>query len=207
MFGSAWSLILFSQFPEHRKFRLRHSMGIIAAQPLIDFPTSQELVEAKATGEAEQTAPPVNTVLNFFRTTTTIIVQTIFHIAPQSARKPRKAAKPHWYASVSKDVHNARSGKIASHWTGNQVKQVQLALNTAFALTREGQQPCINVVTLVDKIAKALTAKTLPVGLGNTESSVWISMMFSDRKSPYEWVRRYLTEPDFELSPGLPLAN
>jgi hypothetical protein len=86
MYGSVWSLILFSQLPEHRKFRLQHSMDIIAAQPLIDFLTSQELVEAKATGGAGQTAPPVNTVLNFFRTKTTIIVQYIFHTGPQPVR-------------------------------------------------------------------------------------------------------------------------
>lgn len=207
MFTSHWSLILFSQFPNRRKYRLPHSSGIISAQPLIDLPTSKELAEFKTADDTEQTVQPANTVLNFFRTSSTIIVRYIFHMAPQPKRKPRKAAKPHWYASVSEEVHKSRSVKIANHWAGNQVEQVQLALNTAFELTRDGGQPCINVVTLVDKIAKTLTAKKLPVGLGNTESSVWISMMFSDRKSPYEWVRRYLTEPDFEPSPRLPLSD
>jgi hypothetical protein len=207
IFKSFWSLILFSQYPAHRRFRLPNANGIFEGQPLIDAPVSGEVILIDQGVEPAREAPVINAVINYSETTNTLNIQNTIQVAPGAKRRNTKPEKPHWYSGVSAEVHAERSGKIANHWTGGQVAQVQTALDTAFAETRDGQRPGITVVELVAEIAKALLAANMSVGLNNTESSVWISMMFSDGKSPYEWVRRFLTEPDFEPMPGLPFSN
>ncbi len=105
-------------------------------------------------------------------------------------------------------MHSERSVRIASHWNGGETDQVRTALDTAFALTREANVPNIARGDLVDEIVEALKAANLKVGLGKTNSKEWITKMFGEgERHDYTWVRRYLTEPDFEPPYELPLSQ
>ncbi len=206
IFNSVWSLILFSQYPAHRRFRLPDASGIIEAQPLIDAPDSGEVNVLDPSREPALDAPGINAVINLSSTTNTLNVQNTYHAPPEPKRRA-KPEKPHWYSSVSSEMHLERSAKIANHWNGSETDQVRTALDTAFARTREGQFPNIARGGLVDEIVEALKAANLKVGLGKTNSKEWITKMFGEgERHDYTWVRRYLTEPDFEPPYELPFS-
>lgn len=206
IFKSFWSLILFSQFPAHRRFRLPDANGVIEAQPLIDAPDSGEVSVFDPGGEPALDAPVINAVINLSSTTNTLNVQNTYHAPPEPKRRA-KPEKPHWYSSVSSEMHLERSVKIANHWNGSETDQVRTALDTAFARTREGQFPNIARGGLVDEIVAALKSANLKVGLGKTNSKEWITKMFGEgERHDYTWVRRFLTEPDFEPPYELPFS-
>jgi len=107
-------------------------------------------------------------------------------------------------------MHKQRSTEISARWDGYHQQQVQLAMDTAFALTRADSSPCITPGELKSEIAKALKSARLPVGLGerDSDSDVWIGQMFGKGNGhAYVYVRRYLTEPDFKPQKELPLER
>lgn len=207
VFKSIWSLILSSQFPEHRRFRLPNASEIIESQPLIDTPVSGEVIVFDPGSEQVRESPVINAVINLSRTTNTLNVRSTYHASPEPKRRT-KHEKPHWYSSVSSETHLERSAKIANHWNGGETDQVRTALETAFARTRKGQFPNITRGDLVDEIVAELKAANLKVGLGKTNSKEWITKMFGEgERHDYTWVRRYLTEPDFEPPYELPFSQ
>jgi hypothetical protein len=207
IFKSCWSLILFSQYPAHRRFQLPNANGIIEGQSLIDAPISGEVIVFDPGIEPAHEAPVINAVINHSSTTNTLNVQNTFH-PPTEPKRRTIAEKPHWYSSVSFAMHSERSVKIANHWNGGETGQVRTALDTAFARTREGKFPNIARGDLVDEIVEALKAANLKAGLGKTNSKEWITKMFGEgERHDYTWVRRYLTEKDFEPPYELPFSQ
>ena len=60
VFKSIWSLILSSQFPEHRRFRLPNASEIIESQPLIDTPVSGEVILFDPGSEQVRESPVIS---------------------------------------------------------------------------------------------------------------------------------------------------
>jgi hypothetical protein len=147
--------------------------------------------------------PTINAVINYSRTTNTVVVQNNIVVEAQRPTQKAKPRKLHWFASVSDDTFKVRSKAIAGHWHGLQEAQVQLALDTAFAMTRSDQRPDILPKDLTDAIVQRLIERPLPIGLSTTNSSEWISKIVGKGTNDYTWIRRFLTEveftPPFEL--------
>jgi hypothetical protein len=205
---SHWSLILFSQHPAHRSFRLPSAMRIIDEQPIVEAATRGDVIPTHARQPVEQDAEQVtHTVINYTQTTNTVILQKHAVAATERVARQAKQRKAHWFASVTTEMFEMRATKIASHWSGSQEQQVRMALNTGYAITRADQRPDIPLKELEAKIVRALEQAQLPVGLQQTPSSVWINKMFGEgKRHDYVWVRRYLTEPDFAPPYELPLS-
>lgn len=200
LFGSPVSLTAFSRDERIRTIRLPGSTSGLEYEPLIQCnPSEKEITggHAKLALDVERLTEKIDDLSKSVRA--------------RSERKPaNRSAKPHWYASVSKEIHDERSPEIAARWDGYHEQQVQLAMDTAFAQTRADKSPFITPGELKNVIAKALKEAHLPIGLGerDSESDVWIGQMFGRGNGhAYVYVRRYLTEPDFSLQKELPLER
>ena len=206
VFQSLWSLILFSQHPAHRTFRLPNAMRVMDEQLEMEAATQCDVVPANAGDSVEQDAETaIKTVINYSQTTNTIILH---NHAVAATKRGVRSAKQHWFASVTSEIFEMRAAKIASHWSGSQEQQVRMALDTGYAFTRADQRPDIALKELEAKIVSALKKAQLPVGLHQTPSSEWINKMLGEgKRHDYVWVRRYLTEPDFEPPYELPLSG
>lgn len=200
LFGSLVSLTAFSRDERIRGIQLPGSISGLEYEPLIQSnPSEQEISggHAKLTQDVERLTEKIDDLSK--------------SVNARSERKPaNRSAKPHWYASVSKEIHDERSPEIAARWDGYHEQQVQLAMDTAFSQTRSDKSPIITPGELKNEIAKALKDAHLPIGLGerDSESDVWIGQMFGRGNGhAYVYVRRYLTEPDFSLQKELPLER
>lgn len=200
LFTSPISLTAFSQDERVRGIRLRGSMRGLEFEPLIQT----------SLAEQESASGQVKLIRNVERLADKI--ERVEKSVNEQSQKtpPKRSAKAHWYSTVSEAMHKRRSPDIAARWNGYHQQQVQLAMDTAFALTRANRSPHITPGELKNEIAKTLKMARLPVGLGDrdSDSDVWIGQMFGKGNGhAYVYVRRYLTEPDFILQKELPLER
>lgn len=206
LFRSRCALILFSQHPRHRRFLLPNAAKIIEAQPLVDSAPSGQLLFQQPDQRQLSAKPAINAVIIDNRTTNIVSVRNHIVVQGGSASNKKKARKLHWCASVTADVYGKRSKQIAGRWHGRQECQVQLALDTMFAATRPDQRPDALPDELTKLIVQKFAEVPLPTGLGNSNSTVWISKMVGNGKdNDYTWIRRFLTEADFNPPYELPL--
>lgn len=207
VFLSNWALILFSQHPAHRRFRLPNATKMFDEQPVVEAALLGEIAASHPKVQetpSTDSEPTIHAVINYSQTTNTVVVQNNVVVDAQRPTQESKPRKLHWFASVSGDTFLIRSKAIAGHWHGPQEAQVQLALDIAFAMTRSDQRPDILPKELRDAIVEKLIERQLPIGLSTTNSSEWISKILGMGKNDYAWIRRFLTEEGFTPPYELP---
>lgn len=201
LFQSPWALTAFSRNEDVRHMRLPGSRKGVADEPLIDLDDRDEpIADIK---ERSEVAASLDRVTDRLESVEMAVAE-----ASKAKAMPPRPVKLHWYASVTEATHMKRSADIANRWSGPAQEQVTHALNKAFELTREDCYPCISATDLATKVAGWLKVAGLPIGLGDTDSKVWLEKMFgSGSRNDYAYVRRYLTEPDYKLPYELPLSR
>jgi hypothetical protein len=168
VFDRLWSLILFSDEPRHRAFRLEHTTGLILEEPEVSVASFDRGSIAKREQRPGSEAVNVSIVLNYLSAVlnegTTIIN---FASEPHSSPKPRR--KKHWFAGVNEALFSARFETIASHWDGLKEQQILVALKTAFNFTRQDRNPHASVKEICREVQHAFAEHGLPPSLGKSK--------------------------------------
>ena len=203
LFESPWAISAFSRHEDVRRMRLPGSRMGIGDELLIDpSEPAEPIAEVEKQSEIAASLDRVTDRLDS-------VEKAVAKASVVKAKQPN-AVQLHWYATVSEETHLTRAPDIVNvkRWHDVSKEQVAHALDKAFATTREDCCPRISAKDLAQEVANSLREAGLSIGLSETSSKVWLEKMFgSGMKNDYAFVRRYLTEPGYQLPYELPLSQ
>ena len=118
----------------------------------------------------------------------------------ERAKKTSAKVEAHWLSGIEETEYRRRSYRVANRYDGPRQHQVQTMLDIAYA--EFNRDPYLSVAEVRKTVCKGLEAVNLPIGVGKKNAHEWIERMLarSGDEHAYSFVRRVMTEPDYEFS-------